>query len=493
MKQRNYTPTTGVEVLLECSKSYWKVRANIDVLIVCHTASQCIEIIMFDPERNLEANRLYLNSVLLAGKVDQKEIQAKLAEKKESYTRQKKLFSAPQVTKELMTQAMLNFIQIRLQISVLTEREFIVTLANMSDADVITQNGLLDVVYPNKPQTVTPLECQFVKKFKSVDVNYTLNHLKHEEEVLKSATKLAELATVEEFASVISEKLRVERKMRSMYTPARWRWIRAINRVLVRNYVARIRKRVIAMGIYKEPSEVANEPLEVDAIVNEPQPLGISKVAMRFLTGVLPIHFPLPSRANFHLLSRNQSTENSVSINTVSGTSSKSTSRSSISGTSSGNISTLNSSSTVSSCISPRSTNAMQLKTLSASPSHRSLPTVRSPSVRSPSIRSPLNSAREGYDSNSNSTKSRLPPVKRGDATIITNKVDAIRMRRAMNSDVYGTVIIDNSRPTSPSPIPTNQFPNGTIPSLAQSYSVISQKEDLISPRIVLYDLTNTN
>jgi hypothetical protein len=258
-QSHHFTPTNGVELYFEGSKSYWKLRANIDILIVCHTANHCVEVVVFDPERNIEGNRLYLNSILLASKVDQQELQTKLNEKKETLIRQKKVFNVTILMKELLIQSIVNYILLRLHIETLTENKFIITLS--SQTDDVTYEGVLDVVYPQIPPLLIPVHCHFAKKFKSADINSALKNLKTEELALKSATRLAELATtsVDGFKLMLAEKMRLEQEMRSRYSAARLRWIRAINRVLIQNYVQKVRGRLISLGMMTDEGDITGQ------------------------------------------------------------------------------------------------------------------------------------------------------------------------------------------------------------------------------------------
>ncbi len=495
----NFTPTSGVELFLESSKSYWKVRANVDILIVCHVAAQCIEIVMFDPERNLEANRLYLNSVLLAGKVDQKELQTKLTEKKESYTRQKKLFCAAQVTKELLMHAMVGYIQIRLQIVTLTDREFVITLANMSEADIVMPNGQLDVVFPEKPISVTPLECHFAKKFKSADITLTLNRLKCEEQALKSATKLAELATssVDGFKLVMEEKIRLERELRARYSPARWRWIRAINRVLVQNFAKIVRKRVIAMGIYTEPDEEEKDEVR-DCAPIAPPPTTVphpnqspatdqQRKGMRRLS-VQPITIPPASSSVVPVNTASSASLATAASNTsaVTTTTTTTTGRKTIRRTIDNSLL-----STVSS-ESPRANAAGQaliLKTQSASPTHAATSgTTASGGTVLPAITKTYNAGHHhstGIASKSTSTKRR---------DRAHSNVNVIRVRRSLNNEMFGTMLVNTShlsakeKPPTPRTMAAIDSNADAVPTLLQSYNVISQKKEPLTPVIMFYD-----
>lgn len=167
-RKHSYVPTAGVEVYHEGSKSYWKARANVDVIIVSHSKHLCVEIIVYDPEKDREANRIYVSSILLAGKADQVELQAKLAEKKESLIRQKKLVNATQLTKDLLIQSMTNFLLHRLQITYNTPEKFEIELTPNSSDDTVVEDEkvYLDIVCPVRPTSLVPLETHFSKKFK---------------------------------------------------------------------------------------------------------------------------------------------------------------------------------------------------------------------------------------------------------------------------------------------------------------------------------------
>jgi hypothetical protein len=242
----------GVEVYFEGNKSFWKTRQTVDVAIICHTRFLCVEVLVFDPQSGLEANHLYLDSVQLAGKVDQQELQEKLSQKKEAFLRLKKPFDAAHITKDLLVQAMSTYILNRLQ------------LVASNDND---QNGVLEVAFAGlssnptdaareadilceMPAGLLPTECHFAKKVKSSDIKHTLNLLKLESNALKSATKLAELSlsSVDNFKLMLAEKLRRDIELRATLSPARLNWIRAINCVLIQNFVEKVRGRLTELG-----------------------------------------------------------------------------------------------------------------------------------------------------------------------------------------------------------------------------------------------------
>jgi hypothetical protein len=105
------------DVQYEGSKSFWKTRTNIDILIVNHFKYNCLEIICYDPERGNEASsRIYVNAALLISKIDQNELKKQLEDIKEGNLRQKKSFNASQLQKELLIAAMNTYISSRIQL-----------------------------------------------------------------------------------------------------------------------------------------------------------------------------------------------------------------------------------------------------------------------------------------------------------------------------------------------------------------------------------------
>jgi hypothetical protein len=78
------------------------------------------------------------------------------------------------------------------------------------------------------------------------DIKTAFTQLEGETAELKKATRLAELATssVDGFKLMLAEKMRVENEMRKNYSLPRLRWIKAINRVLVQNYIVQVKIRL---------------------------------------------------------------------------------------------------------------------------------------------------------------------------------------------------------------------------------------------------------
>src|ERR1700722_6180605 len=98
-RKQSYICTDTVSVIFDGAKSFWKTRTNLDVLIVDHPKQLCYEVISYNPTIGVESPRIYLSSLLLGQKIDQVDLQSRVAEKKEALTRAKKTVNSAELTK----------------------------------------------------------------------------------------------------------------------------------------------------------------------------------------------------------------------------------------------------------------------------------------------------------------------------------------------------------------------------------------------------------
>lgn len=165
-KRNLFVSAQAVETVFEGSKTYWKSRTNLEIVMVSHTKYLTIELLVFHPDIGKESPRLYFSSLLLAGKIDQNDLQQKLAEKKEAIIRQRKPVNAQQLTKELLNNAIAQYVMSRLQFVTVTEDEepFRVFLVPMTgDVTVDQEKQVLDVIVP-MPPNLEPVQSNFQKK-----------------------------------------------------------------------------------------------------------------------------------------------------------------------------------------------------------------------------------------------------------------------------------------------------------------------------------------
>jgi hypothetical protein len=85
-----------------------------------------------------------------------------------------------------------------------------------------------------------------------------------ESKALQNATRLAELATnaSANFKAMIEEKRRIDAEMKKL-SPARLRWIKAINRVLIANYIENVKNRLLNSS-FADWFRAAQEKMEAE-------------------------------------------------------------------------------------------------------------------------------------------------------------------------------------------------------------------------------------
>lgn len=66
-------------VIFQGSKFFWRTRNTVDVTIIEHQALKMTEIVCYEPSIDLESSRVYLDSVILSGRVDHAQIEEKMS------------------------------------------------------------------------------------------------------------------------------------------------------------------------------------------------------------------------------------------------------------------------------------------------------------------------------------------------------------------------------------------------------------------------------
>jgi len=246
-RKQSYISSAGFTVLFDGSKTFWKTRTNLDILIAMHSNAMVIEVISYDANAGKETPRFYISVPLLITKIDKDECDRKVAMKKEVFLRQKKDFKQTEVMKEAMNEAMVTFILSRLAIAENTDSaDIIVEMVPISTDIIDEETGKMDVIC-ECPGMFTPVVVNYQKKASASEMKKAMHELHAETMRLQQATKMCELVTssVDGFKLMLAEKMRLEREMKAMYSEARLRWITAINRVLVQNFIAKVHDRLM--------------------------------------------------------------------------------------------------------------------------------------------------------------------------------------------------------------------------------------------------------
>jgi hypothetical protein len=112
----NLTSTQEVNqlVLLEGSKTFWKTRSYLKVIIVIHFKQAILEMIAYDPADGVEFPRIYLDSQLINSKLDPTIIETTYSTKVELFIRQKVKKERAELLKEIRLQLTMQYAYVRL-------------------------------------------------------------------------------------------------------------------------------------------------------------------------------------------------------------------------------------------------------------------------------------------------------------------------------------------------------------------------------------------
>ena len=96
------------------SKTDWRTRANLELLLIEHHSFKCMEFICYNSTVSIESPRLYLNIELLFTKFNPDEFEEAMRLKKEIFLRQKKTPDIKVLTEELNRKFAVQYILLRL-------------------------------------------------------------------------------------------------------------------------------------------------------------------------------------------------------------------------------------------------------------------------------------------------------------------------------------------------------------------------------------------
>jgi hypothetical protein len=171
------------EVLMEGSKSFWKLRLSLDILIISHPGQKCIELVAYNTEIGVEAPRIYISSVLLATKInpDKEDFEEKLKTAQEVFLRQKKTCTDADLRKQVYNELVVSYImqrlnvvtedidltkELRVQLSCISPRSCISSIRSVDVCEkarqIETQGDNQDVIC-SMPEHLHPVKATFTK------------------------------------------------------------------------------------------------------------------------------------------------------------------------------------------------------------------------------------------------------------------------------------------------------------------------------------------
>lgn len=185
------------QLLFSGHKMFWRSKHDIDLHIYLHVATDCIEIIPFDREREL--NRLYLDHAILQRAIV-KDARKKVDERKETLKsikmkdcRNKDTLPSDEVMMEDAKKLVLSvYIIDRLQLfpefSGSLILVFVQRIESVSRLDCIGKSSCI----AEPPDGLTPVQISARQRHNAIDVNSVLGALAEDTKQLSGATSLAE-------------------------------------------------------------------------------------------------------------------------------------------------------------------------------------------------------------------------------------------------------------------------------------------------------------
>lgn len=239
------------------SKTDWRTRANLELLLIEHHSFKCMEFICYNSTVSIESPRLYLNIELLFTKFNPDEFEEAMRLKKEIFLRQKKTPDIKVLTEELNRKFAVQYILLRLFVK--EGKPFEIGLKALStdqtrEKNVIDHEGnvigtgvqILDIIMDKMPSLLPPTEVQFPKAVTNDDFDHALRKFRKEQNALTRDISYADMAvnSIEGFKEAMSGRMQMELELKRSYNPARLMWVNAINKVLILNYIEKVKIRL---------------------------------------------------------------------------------------------------------------------------------------------------------------------------------------------------------------------------------------------------------
>ena len=128
-------------LLFDGSKTFWKTRSNLRILIVKHAEVHCLEVISYDPADAIEFPRIYLDAEMIKSKLVPEIIDKMYVEKKETFNRQKITKNREELLFSIKNQLIMQFAYARVNLYVDAETQVKSVALQASFDDVEVEGG----------------------------------------------------------------------------------------------------------------------------------------------------------------------------------------------------------------------------------------------------------------------------------------------------------------------------------------------------------------
>jgi hypothetical protein len=153
-------------VIYKGTKAFWRTRCNLDITIIDHVAFHCVEVIAYNAKTDQQGSRIYLDSQILLGKMDEKELAEKAETEKENCLRTRKSFIWETLLAESRQNFIIQYILARLNMTA-EGNHFDIYLNQLYSDQIDVTTGKLDTIC-QKPLALMPHSNQ-TKKFIPLD------------------------------------------------------------------------------------------------------------------------------------------------------------------------------------------------------------------------------------------------------------------------------------------------------------------------------------
>jgi hypothetical protein len=143
-------------ILFNGSKTFWKTRTNLDIVLVHHFNHDCVELIAYNAPNEYEATRLYLKYSVVLLKLRHHEINEQLAKEKALLMRNYSDYNEDDLLKTITNKAVVNYVLKRINmLGGLPDKITDIFLQPSFDDKVIYITDKIDVEM-TKPEDLNP-------------------------------------------------------------------------------------------------------------------------------------------------------------------------------------------------------------------------------------------------------------------------------------------------------------------------------------------------
>lgn len=149
------------------SKTFWRLKMNVDIDIFYHKTKNCIEIVAFHPDTNSEAPRIYVDYDIVASKITEDQIEMKLSVVKEQRIRARSALTSEEVLVErqkILYGLIYAYLLSRINVSVANGGGWSLKLTPQLSDKVVRE--LLEYEYEFKPNSVVEKTVKHKRKSK---------------------------------------------------------------------------------------------------------------------------------------------------------------------------------------------------------------------------------------------------------------------------------------------------------------------------------------